>query len=1029
MHIALAHERFVFRFGVDRVLLMLARGLRAKGHRVTLMANRLDEAIAGQCADRVILVPEPQGRYYESNEHAAAWLEENWDALFGIHEPQPDVVLVGGWPFFNAIRAFKRRGVPVVFMDYGVVPLEGYSGGQLLVLEKVKRLRSTYLPHCSAIVAGSGFIERSQSRIDAPIVPGIQTIWCGADHLSQKLWQFDKAHLAPGVAGKTPLETIEELKASGTRVLVNLGRWEAGCYKNSDALFPLMREINARMAAKCLVLAREEDIDRSADPQQQVLPIGFPDDDDMQAVMAAADLGVSVSLWEGFNLPLAEMQALRRPAVAFDIGAHPEVIAHPWFLCRTLEEMAGKAVEVLQGGGPPPEERERAYAAFDRKFPWSRVVDRYEVVLAAVATRGAKENIRVLIDVSNAARDAANSGVIRVTRRAARELQEACDPLFVVWDREATRYVFPTAEEYRILGTFNGPLPTPRLPVSPSPQERIGLDEIAGSFGAEPAWLLLTETVLEEDGREIRAVARSHGMRIAAVFYDAIAVLRPELVQDHVIRDNHERYMRGLAETDLVVPISEYSAESLRQLWSRWGLAGPAVLANPLPGELTGRPRETRASPLGTDVSILCVSTLEPRKNHRALIEAFRAAAAAHPQVGWTLTLIGNRYAGGEDIADYVQRACAEDPRIRWLGIASDEALAEAYRRCTFTVYASEIEGFGLPIMESLWHGKPCICHAGGVMAELARGGGCLVVDVTDAAAFAVAIARLAQDRELYDRLCTEALTRPIKLWSEYAAIFWRMLVERSGLPEARRESEGMAMTDETLPANHDGVLYPDCLVADWQMNDSERLAMAAILQRLKPRCAIEIGTYKGGSLSLLRQFATSVFSIDIDPEIPGKFGHFENVTFLTGRSQELLPILLDELDSAGVPVSFVLIDGDHSAEGVRKDIELMLDYVPKVPMIVVMHDGFNPECRKGMLEARWARSPYVHFVDVDFIPGRVIEHGGGGDGEMWGGLAFAYFSPRKREAPLRVGASAQRNFEWSLQAARARQKRVAPQG
>jgi hypothetical protein len=201
---------------------------------------------------------------------------------------------------------------------------------------------------------------------------------------------------------------------------------------------------------------------------------------------------------------------------------------------------------------------------------------------------------------------------------------------------------------------------------------------------------------------------------------------------------------------------------------------------------------------------------------------------------------------------------------------------------------------------------------------------------------------------------------------------------------------------------------------------------MAAILQRLRPRCAIEIGTYKGGSLSLLRQFATTVFSIDIDPEIPAKFGHFENVNFLTGRSQELLPVLLQELDAAGMPVSFVLVDGDHSAEGVRRDIELLLDYVPKVPMIVLMHDGFNPDCRRGMLEARWSRSPYVHFVDLDYIPGRVVEHGGGGDGEMWGGLAMALFSPQPRAGELRVEASGKRTFDRALREAEGRKKRVA---
>jgi len=48
-----------------------------------------------------------------------------------------------------------------------------------------------------------------------------------------------------------------------------------------------------------------------------------------------------------------------------------------------------------------------------------------------------------------------------------------------------------------------------------------------------------------------------------------------------------------------------------------------------------------------------------------------------------------------------------------------------------FTVYPSLMEGFGIPILESLWHGKPCVCGGNGALGEVARGGGCLIVDQT----------------------------------------------------------------------------------------------------------------------------------------------------------------------------------------------------------------------------------------------------------------------------------------------------------
>ena len=44
------------------------------------------------------------------------------------------------------------------------------------------------------------------------------------------------------------------------------------------------------------------------------------------------------------------------------------------------------------------------------------------------------------------------------------------------------------------------------------------------------------------------------------------------------------------------------------------------------------------------------------------------------------------------------------------------------------TVFMSLYEGFGLPIAESLWQGTPCLCSDHGSMAEIAKGGGCLMI-------------------------------------------------------------------------------------------------------------------------------------------------------------------------------------------------------------------------------------------------------------------------------------------------------------
>ena len=157
----------------------------------------------------------------------------------------------------------------------------------------------------------------------------------------------------------------------------------------------------------------------------------------------------------------------------------------------------------------------------------------------------------------------------------------------------------------------------------------------------------------------------------------------------------------------------------------------------------------------------------------------------------------------------------------------------------------------------------------------------------------------------------------------------------------------------------------------DWMMAPAEQVGMVYLLEKIRPKVAIEIGTRFGGSLQVLANYSEKVYSIDIDSEVSQRLeGKYDNVTFLTGDAAELLPELLDQLTRENAEVEFVLVDGDHSAEGVQKDIDNVLQYQPRVPLYVVMHDSFNPVCREGLLNAHWSDCPYVHTVELDFIPG-----------------------------------------------------------
>jgi Cephalosporin hydroxylase len=217
----------------------------------------------------------------------------------------------------------------------------------------------------------------------------------------------------------------------------------------------------------------------------------------------------------------------------------------------------------------------------------------------------------------------------------------------------------------------------------------------------------------------------------------------------------------------------------------------------------------------------------------------------------------------------------------------------------------------------------------------------------------------------------------------------------------------------ESFPLINQALCTED--LVDWWMSPSERIALIFILEHLRPKVAIEIGTKNGGSLQVLSHFCERVYSIDIDPDVEQRLqGKFANVEYLIGPSDQMLPSLIDRLQNEGAELSFALVDGDHSRDGVRKDINNLLRFRPSVPFYIIMHDSFNPGCRRGLKQADWLANPYVHAVELDFVAG-VVKREGLFRNELWGGLALGILLPHERQGRLEITGAAERTQKIAM--------------
>ncbi len=287
------------------------------------------------------------------------------------------------------------------------------------------------------------------------------------------------------------------------------------------------------------------------------------------------------------------------------------------------------------------------------------------------------------------------------------------------------------------------------------------------------SWVLLPELMYHEgQARQLAEYVHRHGWRLAAILHDLIPVHHPEFVPPG-LPAIHAAYARGLSRADVILPTTATGAREWNTFVAHEELPSPPVRVCALASDLPGIPRVRSLQPdvRGRGARMLCVSTLETRKNHRSLFAAYEIAAACRPDLALELDLVGASHVDAAAIADAARVLAARYPgRVRWHERVEHATLRRLYAEADFTVYPSVVEGFGLPVIESLWSGRPCVCANFGVMAENAAGGGCLTVDVREPRALADAILALAGSAELRQQLATEATTRPLKTWSEYAS-------------------------------------------------------------------------------------------------------------------------------------------------------------------------------------------------------------------------------------------------------------------
>lgn len=255
--------------------------------------------------------------------------------------------------------------------------------------------------------------------------------------------------------------------------------------------------------------------------------------------------------------------------------------------------------------------------------------------------------------------------------------------------------------------------------------------------------------------RLLSAVARRRVITVHDLTYKRF----PELLQKETL-DNLERHMtREIAAADAVICVSE----STRQDLLRYYEIDPARAVTIHSGIQTEhRLQPVPASPLTTLPSryILFVSTIEPRKNLKTLLDAFRKL-----DYPGSLVVVGKIGWKSEDIVDRLR-----DRGVVHLNYLNAADLAAVYEKAEVFVFPSIYEGFGFPLLEAMAHGVPVIAARSSSLPEVG-GDAALYFDAVDSEALAHELRRLLGDRRLREEMVARGRERVRQFrWEDAAA-------------------------------------------------------------------------------------------------------------------------------------------------------------------------------------------------------------------------------------------------------------------
>jgi glycosyltransferase involved in cell wall biosynthesis len=264
-----------------------------------------------------------------------------------------DVVIAQTTPYFEVLPQMVGY-FPVVAYEHGD-PTPSFFTEDNDERERIRqnKIRNVY-PYVNRVLASSYFLVQDIEWSDA------QVVTLGCEHVPDLGLKSERSMVSDSVG---PLKV-------GT--LMRLGPGEAQ-YKGNAVFRQVVEQLRSRNTGiEFYVMGRGTEPDAEEWREVGIEPILNAPDEKKAEYLRGLDVFISPSLWEGFNLPIVEAQALGTVGIAFDTGAHPETALH-------LASSINDAISMVEHWNSHREHlalaSERAYKYVRNQFLWSATAE------------------------------------------------------------------------------------------------------------------------------------------------------------------------------------------------------------------------------------------------------------------------------------------------------------------------------------------------------------------------------------------------------------------------------------------------------------------------------------------------------------------------------------------------------------------------------------------------------------------------------------------------------------------------------